>query len=438
MATNKTIIYEDWLLEQDIPAGGGQPDMAGGQAPMSGVAGDPGMTADPNVSNLAQNQQAPGGMPEAPTGEEDDVSGDPEAPDMPEEQERDDFEVWKDKYLKESIKGDPNVLIDMINEVREDELEAYQRKFVEDNLDIQLLRMNSNIAEASDEVRKMIKDQLDQNNPATSVVSYITDVLSSQPLLNNIFIKLNGYGALKSDLHRKFIAALTGSVQVGSGANTEDIIFNDREYSIMMSTRFNARWGDVNIGHWALKEDDPERYLSEPELKRLSEGSPEEKDALRHRIVVESIADQFNTRAFIINVVDEKGSIYTLGWDIANAVKGAYSDGKLVVRTRHSDNSEAMIDDNGEIIPLIDLNINYVYETGGQDEEGQPAVEETEFLQRRNGMLFLVATMDTIKEASTTMQSTVFKEVPYAGNPSDLKVLERCVYSAHDLLLRQC
>jgi len=243
---------------------------------------------------------------------------------------------------------------------------------------------------------------------------------------------------LKGDLHRKFIAALTGSVQVGSGANTEDIVFNEREYSIMMSTRFNSEWGAINLGNWTLREDDPERYLAEPEQQRLKEGSPEEKEVLRRRVVVESIADQFKTRAFIINVVDEDGTVFSLGTDISNALKGAYKEGKLVVRTRHSDNSEAMITDDGEIIPFVDLNIYYVRETGEQDEEGMPETEEIEFLERRNGILFLKASKKTIKEASTVMPGMIFKETPYAGNPSDLRTLRRCVYSTHDLLLRQC
>ena len=53
-------------------------------------------------------------------------------------------------------------------------------------------------------------------------------------------------------------------------------------------------------------------------------------------------------------------------------------------------------------------------------------------------MLFLTAGLPTIKEAAESMQGTEFKEISYAGNPSDLKALKRCVYSAHDLLMRRC
>jgi hypothetical protein len=205
-----------------------------------------------------------------------------------------------------------------------------------------------------------------------------------------------------------------------------------------MSTRFNSEWGAINLGNWSLKEDDPERFLSEPEAKRLQEGSPEEKEVLRRRVVIESIAELFKTRAFVINVVADDGTVYTLGLDLSNALKGAYKDGKLVVRTRHSDNSEAMITDDGEIIPFIDLNIYFVKETGEHDEDGMPATDEIEFIERRNGILFLKAAYQTIKDAASVLPGFVFKETPYTGNPSDLKTLRRCVYSAHDLLLRQC
>lgn len=432
---------EDWLVEFDIPSLGGQPDPGAGGPPMGdamGMGATSGLNQqgqnDPNVANLP-DEIAPG--QEGGDGEED-VSQDPQAPDMPENKEDEDFEQWKDKFFKTSVKGDSNELIDILNEVRElESLNPYQRKFVEDNFNIQLLRLNSNIAKASKEIRNNIQNNLDRNNPSTSVVNHITDVLSADPVLNQVFIKLNGYGGLKGDLYRKYLAALIGAVQVGSGADNEDIIFNDREYSIMISTRFNSQWGNVFLGNWTLKEDDPDRYLKDAELKRLEEGSPEEKDVLRRRIVVESIAEQFKTRAFVIGVVEE-GTIYILGWDIAGSLKAAYSEGRLVVRTRKSENSEAMIDEDGKIIPFIDLSIHFVKETGEQDEEGEPAVEEIEFMQRKNGSLFLTGLLPTIKEASTPLQGMVFKEIPYQGNPTDLKTLRRCVYTANDLLLRTC
>jgi hypothetical protein len=382
-------------------------------------------------------------MPEQPaeeTPDQEDVSEDPQAPDMPEEKdESPDFEVWKSNFFKESTKGDASKLMDMISPMRDKEtLEPYQRKFVDDNWNIQLLRMNSNVVAASKQIRKSIREQLDKNNPSTSVVNHIYNTLESVPSLNETFIKMMGYSGNKGELHRKFIAALTGSVQVSSSPDKENIIFNEKEYSIKMATRLNSDWGEVALGSWSLREDDPERYLSAPELKRLSEGSPQERDVLRRRIVIESIAKQFEEQSFIIDVVNDEGTIYHLGWDMSNALRGAYTEGKVVVKAVKSENSEAMISDDGQIVPMVDLRIYFVKETGGQDEFGNPEMDEIEFMERRNGMLFLTAGLVTIKEASESMQGTELKEVPYPGNPSDLKALKRCVYSTHDLLMRQC
>jgi hypothetical protein len=399
------------------------------------VAADQGAPAPDQEADPSMEQ--PQGQPENQT--QDDVTEDPQAPDMPEEKEDVDFEVWKSNYFKESIKGDANKLMELISPIRDkDTLEPYQRKFLEDNWNVQLLRNNANVGDASKQIRKSIREQLDRNNPATSVVNHMVNTLDSIPQLNETFMRMMGYSGNKGELHRKFVAALTGSVQVSSSPDKENIIFNEKEYSIKMSTRLNSEWGEVALGSWSLREDDPERYLSEPELKRLSEGSPQERDVLRRRIVVESIAKQFDEQAFIINVVSDEGTIYHLGWDMSNALRGAYTEGKIVVKTVKSENSEAMISDDGQILPMVDLKVYFVKETEGQDEEGNPEMEEVEFMEKRNGMLFLTAGLMTIKEASESMQGTEFKEVPYPGNPSDLKALKRCVYSAHDMLMRQC
>ena len=309
---------------------------------------------------------------------------------------------------------------------------------MEDNWNVQLLRMNSNVAEASKQIRKAIRDQLDRNNPATSVVNHIFNTLEAIPGLKDVYVRMMGYSGNKGELHRKFLAAVTGSVQVSSSPDNENIIFNEREYSIKMSTRLNSDWGEVALGSWSLREDDPERYLSEPELKRLSEGSPQERDVLRRRIVMESIASQFDEQAFVVNVVDDEGTIFHLGWDLSNALRGAYAEGRLVVKTVKSENSEAMIDDEGEIVPMIDLKVYYVKPSSGLAGTEDQGDEEVEFMERRNGMLFLTAGLQTIKEAAESMQGTEFKEASYQGNPSDLRVLKRCVYSAHDMLMRQC
>jgi len=423
---------EYWLEAEDL-----DPQITN-MPPTEEVPAEDPMSQNSEAENIGQGEESE----EEESELDQDVTQDPETPDMPEDSGDDrsvDFEVWKANYFKESIKGDANSMMELISPMRsKNEMPPYHRKFIEDNWNIQLLRMSSNIADASKQIRKSIRDQLDKNNPATSVVNHIVNTLETIPGLKDTFIRMMGYSGNKGELHRKFIAALLGAVQVSSSPDKENVIFNEKEYSIKIATRLNSDWGEVSIGSWSLREDDPERYLSEPELKRLSEGSPQERDVLRRRVVIESIAKHFEEQAFVINIVDDSGTIYYLGWDIANALRGAYSEGKIVVKTMKSENSEAMISDDGQIVPMIDLRIYFVKEGSGQDEEGSPKFEEIEFMQKRNGMLFLTAGLSTMKDAAQSMQGTEFKEIPYSGNPSDLRVLKRCVYSVHDLLMRQC
>ncbi len=438
---------EEWLNEASGDVAGGQapsmtPDSLTGGAP----AGDPNAANPPGQmapDSPAQQQNSPEaakqGAPDTQKNNQmPDVSSDPSAPDMPEKTEKKDFEQWKNDYFKESVKGDPAKLIELIQQVRDNQLEAYPRKFVEDNLQICFLRQNANIDKACKSIRNSIKQDLDQNNPSVSVVNHMYSGMQTIPDLNNVFIKLKGLLGMKGDLHRKYIGSLLGAVQVGSGGNNEDLIYNEKDYSIRVSTRFNDKWGKLDLGKWSLREDDPERYLTEPERKRMEEGSPEEKDVLRRRVVMESIAETFKRRSFIVNVVSQNGTIYTLGWDLAGSLKNAYTSGKLIVRTVESDNNEAMIDDNGTIIPYVDIKVKYVKNGQGTDENGHPIKEEHDFMERIDGILFLTAQFKILKEASSSFSGIVLKETPYNGNPSDLQVLMRCVPSAPEILLRSC
>lgn len=416
-----------WLNEQDIPSMAGQPDMSAGGPPIT-QPGSPGNPMGAQQPNQMSMDQQPG----------EDISNDPHFPDMPEEKADDDFEIWKIKYVKESIKGDCNNLLRKIMAVRDRDLTSVQSKFLEDNLDINFLRQNANVLQCSNEIRKIIKKDFDRTHPATSVVKAITDTLDKFPLLNEVYIKLLGLGSGKMDQHRKFVASLIGAVQVGSGAQNEDLVFEETDYSILISTRCNTRWGDVNIGRWYLKEDDPERYLKSAELSRLEGGSPEEKDVLRRRVVIESIAEAYRERAFVMNVVSTDGTVQHLGWDLGNSLKSAFLDGKLVVRTGDNDTKEAFIDEEGSIISVPTMNIYYVKETGELDKRGKPEIEEIEFISHRDGVLYLSAQLDLIKQAAVSLQGIVFRETLWQGNPSDIHKIMRCVPSSPEILLRQC
>jgi hypothetical protein len=423
-----------WLAEQNPGDFGAAADPTAGGVPMT----QPGTPGDPMGQNLTP-ANAPNAMSvDQQPGEEQDLSNDPDYPDMPEEQEQDEFEVWKIKFIKESIKGDANSLIQKILSVRNRELEPVQRKFAEDNLDICFLRQNSNVLQASNQIRKKIKQDFDRTNPATTLVRHITDTLDESPLLNEVYIKLLGLGGAKGDQHRKFVGSLTGSVQVGSGGQNEDLVFEEQDYSIRVSTRFNARWGDVNLGRWYLRKDDPERYLKNAEIDRLEGGSPEEKDVLRRRVVIESIAEFYKERAFIINVVAQDGTVYHLGWDLGTSLKSAFLDGKLVVRTKSNDTEECFIDEEGSVINVPNMNIYYVKESAELNSDGSAEIEEIEFISHRDGVLYLTAQLNLIKEASTTLQGILFRETLWQGNPTDILKIMRCVPSSPEMLLRQC
>jgi hypothetical protein len=81
---------------------------------------------------------------------------------------------------------------------------------------------------------------MDQNNPSVSMVNHLSTVLDAQPELINHYIRIKGTMGLKGELHRRYTTALFGGVQVGVGANTEDFIYEERQYSIRVSTRFNS------------------------------------------------------------------------------------------------------------------------------------------------------------------------------------------------------
>ena len=171
---------------QDMPdLGPARSDVGGGM--------DTAMVAGPNVTDPAGPEEK----------EPEDVSRDP-APDAEGlGDESQDFESWRKEYFDLAIKGDINEMLDAIGLVRDRSLTAPQRRFVEDNLQILLLRQDANFEKASKEIRKLVNQEMDRNNPAVSLMDHIYNTLQSYPFLNTIFIKLAGQGALKGELHRR-------------------------------------------------------------------------------------------------------------------------------------------------------------------------------------------------------------------------------------------
>jgi hypothetical protein len=438
-------ILEAWLLNEQDPGFGGGPEALAGVPSDSQQPFLPGAGAkmppaeDTNVSNL--NDKIIGSSPEEKEtnpADKPNASSEPASPDMPEEAKDFDYDTWESDYFKETMKADTNKLIAMIQKIRDYDLDPYRKKFVEDNLQVCFLRQQANIEKVSNEIRKNIKEELDQNNPSVSLTNHIINNIQRSPDVANIFIKLIGFHGMKGDLHRKFLASLLMAVQVGSGGLNEDLIFNQKDYSIKISTRMNSKFGSIDLGRWFMTADEPEKYLSESELERMEDGAPEEKDVLRKRIIIDSISSFFKKRAFLVNVVGEDGTIYLLGMDLSTALKSAYNKGKLIVQFFESANSEAIIDKENNLIPVSDIKIMYQKDLGQLDESGKPIKENVEFISRRDGVLFLIASEEIIKEAAFSFTGINIKSIPYNGNPSDLKVLQRCIPSAPEMLLRNC
>jgi len=422
---------QDWLNEDEQ----NMPDFMQGfnNQQSQGFDDNQGMPPEPQQDQPQQPQQEPQ-MPNDQVEPQEPPSADLEDDDIEQ-----DFEIWKKNYFKETLKQDPQLLLDYIRSVRgNNDLSSSQRKFIYDNYGIQLIRNSADISKISKQIRRDIKDQLDKNNPGVSLVNHIMRNLEGFPQLYETFMKMQGYEAMKGELHRKFIASLTNSVQVTSGFDKENLILNETEFSIPISTRFLNEWGEVPIGFWSLHEDDPNKYLSEPEVNKLTDGSPEERDVLRHRIIIESIAESFENNTFLINSVKRDGTIQMVGLDLGNALKGAYAQGKIIVKSRKSDNSEAVLDENGALVPMYDLSIKFVDETGQMNADGYPEKREYDFIERRNGLLILAASDNTLKKAGSKMQGIIYKDVPYNGNPADIDKLRNCNFTAYELLMRQC
>lgn len=422
-----------WIEEQDAEQGPAPQDQSTIQQPPETALKQNQPSDDQDVQTNVYADAGANAPAEAPPVD------DQITPDIPEEDEKEDsFESWKLKFFKDSINSPTNDLIESIEEIRDDDLDAYQRKFVEDNLQILFLKQNANIEKSNKDIRKLINSELDENNPSVSLVKHLDYVLKKMPDLLKVLVKIKGTLGMKADLHRKYLASLLGAIQVGSGSENEDIIYNNSSYSIKISTRFNEKWGKVDLGRWSLKINDQEKYLDEVEIKRLEEGSPEEKEVLRKRIVIDAISDLYKERSFLINVVGSDGTVYLLGIDLNSCLSSSYSEGKVLLKFSNAEDNECSFDFNGNISPALNIKINLAVETDELDENGMPKKEEINFIEKINGNLFLTSSLETLKKAVATLNGISLKEFPYNGNPSDIPIIQRCVPSANEILMRSC
>lgn len=429
-----------WTEAGEQPPAGQDPAAAGATPP-------PGMGTDVPVP--------PGGAPPQPlmgsgaTGQDQSQGGeppqDPNTPEMPEDYGQQQqgpgtqFEAWKKEFYRLGIKGDPQEMLNSLARVRElDNLEVPQRRFVDDNYHILRYRQNANMDAASKDIRKLISDSLDRNRPGSTVMQYIysTTTAGKVPQLREIMAKFPAFHGTRGDYHRKHVAALIGAAQVGGGGSGPDLLYSGKDFSINISTRFYQEFGRMQLVDWALQRRDPEIVLSDSEREKLEDGSPEEKQVLRRRIVIESISRRLEGRSFLINVVETEGAAYYLGWDASEGLLSGYNEGKIVVRSKGMSDTEAIIDGEGDIVPVVNVDILYLKDTGTTDEAGRPKFREVPFMSRIDGQLYLTAAKETLRDLATGMSGLFFQEDPWVGQPQDLKVLQRSIPSLEEILMR--
>ena len=124
--------------------------------------------------------------------------------------------------------------------------------------------------------------------------------------------------------------------------------------------------------------------------------------------------------------------------DLSNVLRSGYDNGVLTVSSYQNDASEALFDSDGNLITLQDIKIQYQKETGEMDENGNPLKDKTEFLVKKDGLLLINASLETLLDAAGNVNGLSVKELPFNGNPSDLVNLTRCVASTPELILRNC
>jgi hypothetical protein len=391
------------------------PNQGAGSNP-PGPPGTPTPPTEPQVKGLGDME---GDQEKDKPQPEDDVEQDPEHPDVDDDEDQG-YEAWKAEFMKLAEKADTKVMLESVRAWKDKELEPPQSKFVKDNYQILVYREDANVEKAMKEIRNLVKQDLDKTNPGTTLMQHITATLEKSEPLKQILIKLSSGFEIKGALHRKFIAGITGAIQTGGGNAKEDLVYAEKGLTINISTRYATQFGEINLGKWALRTNDPEQFLSETELDRFKDGAPEEKQTLRRRIILESLAARYKKRSFIIHVNHPNGSTHAIGWDLGESLLAGYHDGKIVVRGHQSDERNAQITDAGDIVSLVDVDIMYIRETGDADDYGRPETIEVPFIKVKDCRVYLTADMDLLENASASLTGMFFREMPFNGNPSDL------------------
>jgi hypothetical protein len=279
----------------------------------------------------------------------------------------------------------------------------------------------------------------------TEVLQIISDEIEKYNEINNVFLKLPSFYSMKSDLFRKIICSLTNGIQVGSGGTLEDIFIPISEGGdgIKVCTRIYTDFGNIQIGKWSIKYNDPEKYLSESELEKLNySGSPEEKEVLRKRVIIESIAENFKDKVYIVFITNPNtGEIHQIGFNFSNLVRDGWKNGYISVSFKANvGKGEAGVKIDGELIDLQNIEIEFIKENPDKiDKEGRPIKDYIELMNLTNGYLYLSIIREEFDNLINVSQNGIFyKNKQFDQGREELLKIQRCIPDIKEILLKKC
>ena len=349
-----------------------------------------------------------------------------EAPEAPKEDNLEllDFDSFRDEYIDATVNEKPDALLEKLDQLRGIvDLGPKERKFLNDNIHILLLMREQEIYDAS---RKLHRVEL-----ALDLVSQLSETLDKTAILNEVPIKLPSFFGMKADLYRKFVAALCGGVQIGSGATVEDIVISPTKgQRHLISTRFYTDFGSIEIIPWTLSPGDPELFLKDIERERLQNGSPEEKNVLLKRVILASISKLIKGRVFLICLLNPStGKRTDIGLQLDQFLLEGYSKGAIQIEIAKDEEKVGVLQ-RGGTTPLG--RIQFVFK--GDDPASKPSV----LMEVQDGVLCLVADGDVIEDSINMIGNGVLNKSEFEGSDEDLDKTQRCVPTIQEMILKRC
>ena len=434
-----------WLQEQPAPA---EPEVVAPVVPVPAAPAATTPTKEPVEPEPELEPAVPAKEPTKPEAEpKEEPTEEPLEPEAEPEEEPAvgadtaiEFDLEKEEFKKLIADGKDEEAMDKLMGLRgQENIKPLDRKFIEDNLAVLSLAEDTNLAEVREAIKKLAnKDE------GTMVSSLLDEEINKSDTLKQVLIKMSNFGASKADMFRKVFACCVSGVQIGFGGTSPDIEKPKKvkkgeepatEEPETYSTRCYSKFGTIEVGDWMPKPDDPEKFLTEEELARFrGEGSPNEQEALRQRIIIDSMIERFSGRDFVVLVSNyETGKCTLIQLNFVTFVKEGYTTGKIVPKISTDATTTASISTNGEWIPLSDIDLVYLKE----DIEGK--IDELPFVKCTDSKIYLVISEYDFVSLSTDVSSGVFfQEYTYEADVESLRTIQRCVPDIKEMLLRKC